>query len=279
ENMKDAMIVIDSKQRLIDFNPAAAALFPQLKTESIGFTASQLFAGETLLIEQFTRNIGENEIDFSMENGNYGSRRHFRSALSPLNASGGKELGKVLLISDITAQINLLRKMERLATTDELTGLNNRRAFFQHATMELERARRYGRPISFILMDLDHFKRVNDSYGHAEGDKVLIEISRRICSSIRDTDIAGRYGGEEFAVCLPETSQHTAEQLAERLRTILAEKPIKGTKNDLSITASFGIIGRDSIDEETLEELFAKADKALYLAKAKGRNQCIPFTY
>ncbi|MFP4492029.1 MAG: diguanylate cyclase, partial [Spirochaetaceae bacterium] len=277
ENMKDAMIVLDNSYRLLDYNPAAKTLFPQLKTESIGLSAEQLFEREKTLVEQITKDIGENEIDFSMDNNTQG-RRHFRSALSNLTSRGGRELGKVLIISDITAQINLLRRMEWLATTDELTRLNNRRAFFQRATMEMERARRYGRPISFILMDLDHFKRVNDSYGHAAGDEVLKETARRIRSSIRDTDIAGRYGGEEFAVCLPETPQHTAEQFAERLRVILSEKPFKGTHQDLSITASFGIIGRDSIDEETIEDLFAKADKALYLAKAKGRNLCIPFT-
>ncbi len=279
ENLKDAVLVFDSSHRLIDYNPAAVALFPTLRPESIGIASSELFTDEDTLSRQISSDLGENEIDLTIQQESSGEQKHYRSSLSILTCVKGDRIGKIITISDITAQVNLLRKMEWLATTDELTELNNRRSFFQRATMEMERARRYDRPISFILLDLDHFKRINDSYGHAAGDLVLTETARRIRRSIRDTDIAGRYGGEEFAVCLPETRQHTAENLAERLRAIIADSPIEYGDKELSITASFGIIGRDKIDEETVENLFAKADKALYMAKEKGRNLCVPFSY
>ncbi len=279
ENMKDAVLVFDISSRLIDYNPAAQRLLDEIENNSIGLVAKELFIKEPKLIEQVVSEVGENEVDLSIKRDESGKQRHYRSSLSILTCPKGERLGKTLTISDITTQIELLRRMEWLATTDELTALNNRRSFFQHATMEMERARRYGRPISFILMDLDHFKRINDSYGHAAGDSVLRETAQRIRDSIRDTDIAGRYGGEEFAVCLPESNQETAEKLAERLRSIIAAKKMKHEQKEFSITASFGIIGRDEIDEETVEELFAKADRALYMAKEKGRNLCVPFSY
>jgi diguanylate cyclase (GGDEF)-like protein/PAS domain S-box-containing protein len=279
EHLKDAVLVFDTSLRLIDFNLSAIRLFPTIKNDMIGLPASEVFSRNDSLLTQITSDIEENEIDLDLKDEKSGNQRHYRSSLSSICCRNGQKLGKVLIISDITTQINLLRRMEWLATTDELTELNNRRSLFQQATMEMERARRYGRPISFILMDLDHFKRINDSYGHAAGDEALRETARRIRTSIRDTDIAGRYGGEEFAICLPESPQDTAVKFAERLRSLIADSKFSYGKKQFSLTASFGIIGRDKIDEETLEELFAKADKALYLAKEKGRNLCIPFSY
>ncbi len=279
ENMKDGVLVFDPLLRLIDYNPAAGRLFPVIHKKSIGISAEKLFGREHPLTTQINGDIRENQIQLDITDSGSGELHHYRSSLSSIRDKRGAEIGKTLSISDISAQIELLKKMEWLATTDELTEINNRRAFFQQATMEMERARRYERPISFILLDLDHFKRVNDSYGHVAGDEVLRETARRIRYSIRDTDIAGRYGGEEFAVCMPETRQETAMDLAERLRKTISDTAIRHEGKDISITASFGIIGMDKIDDESLESLFSKADKALYLAKEKGRNLCIPFTY
>ncbi len=279
ENMKDGVLVFDPLLRLIDYNPAAGRLFPNIQKRSIGIPAEKLFGHQHPLTTQTNGDINESQIQLDITDAGSGVQNHYRSSLSSIHDNRGTEIGKVLSISDISRQIELLRKMEWLATTDELTEINNRRAFFQQATMEMERARRYERPISFILLDLDHFKRVNDSYGHVAGDEILRETARRIRHSIRDTDIAGRYGGEEFAVCMPETRQETAMDLAERLRRTISETVVHHEGKNISITASFGIIGMEKIDDESLESLFSKADKALYLAKEKGRNLCIPFTY
>lgn len=162
--------------------------------------------------------------------------------------------------------------LEKEAITDPLTGLYNRRYFLQQGQKELLRARRYCYPLSLLMLDLDHFKKVNDIYGHAIGDQVLIRTARRILDSIRDVDIAARYGGEEFVVLLPETNIKSATTVAERIREKIASTPYKVKQNlELNLTVS---IGTATLPKETtdLRELIDLADQGLYEAKKRGRN-------
>lgn len=163
-------------------------------------------------------------------------------------------------------------RAEALARSDELTGLNNRRAFFDDGEQVLNQAKRYSHPFSLIMLDVDHFKQVNDSYGHAAGDDVLETLADILRKQAREVDILGRLGGEEFALILPETALPDALAMAERLRTEIASTPVKNTKSDIHITASFGIATLTP-QHTSLENLINEADDALYGAKKNGRNR------
>ena len=171
--------------------------------------------------------------------------------------------------------IRLENKISQLASTDALTGILNRRAFMEKMGVEMGRAERKSRPLSIVMVDIDYFKNVNDTYGHQLGDVVLQKFSKHLTSQLRIYDFVGRYGGEEFIICLPETSESQANQLAERLRISLAGLTIDlpGSVQTLKITASFGVAATDTIAKACLDMLLNKADQALYRAKAQGRNR------
>lgn len=166
----------------------------------------------------------------------------------------------------------LFEEIQQLANTDYLTGLNNRRLFFSQAEIEFERSRRYDRPLSAMLLDIDHFKTVNDTYGHAVGDQVLVEVAECCKNSLRIMDIQGRYGGEEFVFVLPETTEAGARQVAERLRQEIADLIIMVEGQRLNVTVSIGLASFDA-SCPSLEELLIRSDKALYAAKGNGRNR------
>ena len=166
------------------------------------------------------------------------------------------------------AQAQLLE----LATTDSLTGLHNRRYFMESASQELERARRYQTPLSLLLLDADHFKSVNDRYGHPVGDQALQAlaiIGRRV---LREVDLFARIGGEEFAILLPQTDHAAARNVAERLRQAIIDQPIATEDGPLRLTVSLGLASLGSAPAD-LDELLRRADVALYQAKQNGRNR------
>lgn len=157
--------------------------------------------------------------------------------------------------------------LEELANTDELTGLANRRKLAETARHDMRMAKRYGQPLSLIVFDLDHFKDVNDTHGHAVGDMVLAAVAGRCRVAMRDVDTLGRWGGEEFAVLMPQTGLEDACATAERLRRLLhGFTPLEG----VSVTASFGVA---ELGGEDFESLAARADEALYRAKREGRDR------
>ncbi len=168
----------------------------------------------------------------------------------------------------------LYEETHYLAVTDVLTGLNNRRYFFELARSELGRARRYQRSLSLLMMDLDHFKQVNDRFGHTVGDRVLRAVAQRCKEIVREQDIIGRYGGEEFAVMLPEADSRAAFQTANRIRERIAEAPFTTSNGDqIGLTVSIGVA---TLDEDTrdLTTFVNAADTALYKAKESGKD-CI----
>jgi diguanylate cyclase (GGDEF)-like protein len=161
-----------------------------------------------------------------------------------------------------------------LATTDALTGLANRRSFMERAALDLENAARHQRPLSLLALDIDHFKRINDTYGHAAGDQVLAALAHSLTEQLRGIDAIGRLGGEEFAVLLPETSVEGATQIAERLRKAIGRLRIRSGDTVIAITASLGVAVAPE-GATTMAETLAAADAALYRAKATGRNRVI----
>jgi two-component system cell cycle response regulator len=166
-------------------------------------------------------------------------------------------------------------RLEQLAQTDPLTQLLNRRALTERITAEMERALRYDSTMALLMIDLDHFKRVNDTYGHLVGDDVLRDVAQLLSDTIRSADIVARYGGEEFLVLLPETDDAGAESFADRLRCAIETHPFASDSlaEPLRLTASIGVAVYPATRIESVEDLFARADAALYRAKADGRNR------
>lgn len=177
----------------------------------------------------------------------------------------------------------LFQEIQRLAITDTLTGLYNRRYFFERACQEFVRSCRYRHPIAIILLDLDHFKSVNDTYGHPVGDLVLQTMSRLITQTVRKSDLVARFGGEEVILLLPETDLQRGELLAERLRQKIATTYIPVNEHSITLTASFGVCGGNPADchmepQRAIEMLIELADQALYQAKQAGRNRVCSIT-
>ena len=161
-------------------------------------------------------------------------------------------------------------KVQTQAITDALTGIYNRRGLFEIGEFEFLRARRINRPLCALMLDIDHFKRVNDHYGHATGDQALRKIAERCVTSARTVDLIGRYGGEEFVILLPETHLESARGVAERLRQLVADEAISTDAGPLRVTVSIGVA--EASDHDTLGTLIERADAALYEAKRAGRN-------
>jgi diguanylate cyclase (GGDEF)-like protein len=205
----------------------------------------------------------------------------------PLKTPGGFNIGALCAIDskpgNVTPdQVNVLQDLARLvvdelelrklAAIDSLTGAMTGRSFALEASKEVARARRFGRNIGCIMFDLDHFKRVNDSYGHAAGDQVLRAVSTICANELRGVDVFGRVGGEEFAIVLPETTMEGATATAERLRQKFSESPVVFAGHEIPVTASFGVTAYSTLDSDFAATV-RRADGALYAAKAAGRNQ------
>ncbi len=165
------------------------------------------------------------------------------------------------------------KRLERLSITDGLTNLYNHRYFQDELGRAFDESARYGRPLSLAIVDLDFFKKVNDTYGHAVGDEVLKGISRLFQQSIRSTDLAARYGGEEFAMMMPETNLDDAMTFAEKLRSLVESTAIKTQEGPIRLTVSVGVSTVPHPDIHAAKELIVAADSALYRAKHNGRNQ------
>ena len=176
------------------------------------------------------------------------------------------------IVLDISDRKALEQELEEMATRDSLTGLMNRRELNRVLEEELERARRYERPLALLWIDFDHFKEINDSWGHAAGDAVLCSVSKVLQESVRSVDAVGRFGGEEFVIVLPEMGQEEARDTAERLRLRVRNKPVLlDSGHSVPVTISIGIAVYP-VHGHTLDNLCASADKAMYQAKKQGRD-------
>lgn len=182
--------------------------------------------------------------------------------------------GKTFLVGifrDITERKQLEDELKRQAHIDVLTGLNNRRHFFELAEQELARAKRHGTPLTALMLDLDRFKLVNDTHGHQVGDMVLKKLSEVCVTTLREIDILGRIGGEEFAILLPQTTSEQALEVAERLRLAVAAAAVPLAQGDsVHFTISLGVASLAATDA-TVEDLLKRADTAMYTAKNTGR--------
>lgn len=189
----------------------------------------------------------------------------------------GELLARVKVQMKIKALQDELKRsnemLKELSNTDYLTKLYNRRFLREVLEREFQRAKRKKEPLSLIIADIDHFKRINDTFGHHEGDQVIAQVGRYIGAMVRRYDTAVRYGGEEFVTVLPDTTQPQAMQFAERLRLGVQHLAFAGSIKDLTVTLSFGVATFPLGAIDCVDSLFRQADEALYRAKEKGRNR------
>ncbi|GAB5477320.1 MAG: sensor domain-containing diguanylate cyclase [Marinobacter nauticus] len=201
--------------------------------------------------------------------------------ISPITAPNGEVEKVCLLIYDVTEFASSKRALERaneqlakLSMTDRLTGLLNRGTWENLVDAEYERFRRYGQATSLVMFDIDHFKPVNDTYGHLAGDEVIRHTAEVTRNNIRQSDSAGRYGGEEFGIILPETDAENARVICERIREAIENSTVSTTAGDIRYTVSMGIAQLTETPENYMQWM-QKADEALYKAKESGRNKVV----
>ncbi|HXQ53889.1 MAG TPA: diguanylate cyclase [Stellaceae bacterium] len=208
-----------------------------------------------------------------LNRGKDGERHWLEASIVPLPAGEGHVTHFAAIERDVTAEMEHEQALEVLASTDPLTKLANRRRFVEVMEREFGRARRTGKPLSLVALDLDHFKRVNDTWGHDVGDRVLVAFANMVHDAVRAYDCVARIGGEEFSVMLPDTDRADALQIAQRICKLVAAEPLILVGDcAIAITCSGGLTSLADRDE-TAASLMLRADRALYFAKSNGRNR------
>jgi len=282
ENTNDVIMVLDATPlseggpRIVYVNPAFEKLMGYTADEVVGQNPKLLQGPGTDDKTRYKiRKAMREETSIRTQILNYdkaGNELWLDINMVPLFDENGILTYYAAIERDLTEHKKLQSHLESMATIDSLTGLANRQAFMQRAKNEFNRARRYARPLTVVMIDIDHFKSINDQHGHAAGDEVLRQAADICQSSLRGSDFMGRVGGEEFVLLLPDTPHTNAYHVAERMRLHLYETPIlleNGTS--LNITASFGVAPLNDADND-FNAVLERADEAMYLAKHGGRN-------
>ncbi|MDC7224959.1 MAG: diguanylate cyclase [Spirochaetales bacterium] len=264
--LEDGIIVLDLKNRLIDCNNGAAAYFFNNQKPHRGKALQELNGKLFDLINQGT---DLSEVIYKREED---SVFIFKISQSEIVHRTYGRMGSLFIFKDITEIQSYVKRLQHLASYDTLTGISNRRQFMEIAGLEVTRAKRSQGYFSLIILDIDHFKRVNDTYGHSAGDYALKAISRLIRENMRADSIYARYGGEEFVILLPQTTADQAEITIERLREVIETTPVQFEDKTIQITASFGIAPYRAGRTLNLETCLKQADMAMYQAKKQGRN-------
>jgi diguanylate cyclase (GGDEF)-like protein len=269
ENNFAGMVVLGPGKRVIDYNKAAEKFFEGINISLNNYPIDYILNREPKLLEIFESEVSR---DFSLVID--GEERFFEIDAVPLGDSHDGNTRILKSIRDVTEERKIQEKLKILATTDPLSGLYNRAEFMNLAQREFTWAKRNNKELSLLLMDLDNFKIINDTFGHAAGDEMIREMGSIIITSFRKTDIAGRIGGEEFAVVLKNASLEEAKKKAEQFRETVAKRKVIYGKHEISFTVSIGVAtirgNTDNIND--IEDTLKMADDALYKAKAKGRN-------
>jgi diguanylate cyclase (GGDEF)-like protein len=272
--IRDAFVLVNPDMKYTGSNKAARLLFPELESLRRGAAIAQVsnWPSELLNLSVYSEDLG---VRFMLTDKD-GEDRCFSAQIDAVFETRKHRLiGRIILIQDITGSINLMKKLEQAAYTDTLTGIYNRRHFMELATMQFERSKRENTRCHVMMLDLDFFKSVNDTYGHLAGDAVLRKVSLCIKEIVRSYDLVARYGGEEFVVMISDSDEETALRLAERIRAHVEENPCCYEGQSLSITFSIGVASDEEAD--SFETLLRHADDAMYDAKRNGRNRVVSY--
>lgn len=271
DDAADQVLITDASGVIVYVNNAFEILTGYKADEVIGKTPAVLQSGahDAQFYQQLWDTVQSGSV-FSqtfIDRKKDGHLYQTEQSITPVFDEDGSISHFVSTGKDVTARRKLEEQLRTMSITDDLTGLSNRRHFEQQLQHELDRAQRYDHPLSLILFDIDHFKDINDQFGHEGGDKVLKLLASRINTRLRAPDLFARWGGEEFAIIAVDTPLGGGAEFAELLREMISE--IEFFPN-YQVTASFGVVYADEI--ETRQELFNRADHALYEAKQSGRN-------
>lgn len=270
DNLDIGITVLDHKDRIIYLNPSARQLF-HISPDIIGKPIDTLpsdFLQKIVLLKR------ENRTEMDVEV-NEAPGRYFDLRLSPVCNRHGLQIGQVVTSHDITERVQLFNQVQALSIQDSLTGIFNRRHFIELCRHEIAHCLRTLEAFTVVMIDLDHFKNINDAYGHAVGDQVLIAFTRLTQSILRQYDIFGRLGGEEFALMLIGVTEAESYQIIERLRSTIEKNPALNQEDTIPFTASFGAVSSQRLSSNNLEieKMLRLADQALYQAKQSGRNR------
>lgn len=280
ESMSDAVMVLDRSNRLVDFNPAAAMVLPELTASALGQPIEPLLGLHTdLSVLDFNLEAEGNiprvydEIRWTVGEQSF----YYQIRSSFIRKKGGPETSKLIVMIDVTERVRLQEQLRVLAYHDGLTGIFNRLHFIHVSETLLQQSAERDEPLALLLFDIDHFKQINDNYGHDVGDLALlhvVEVCRRL---LRPEDVFARYGGEEFVVAMPGLSREEAAAAAQRLRREIAARSMAAAASEapLAVTASFGVAMAGDACKEAgggINQLLKAADNALYEAKNSGRN-------
>ncbi|RME60503.1 sensor domain-containing diguanylate cyclase [Candidatus Parcubacteria bacterium] len=275
----NAIMITDTKGLILYVNPAFAQITGYTAEDAIGNTPNLLKSGQHS--EAFYQDLWQTIMSGKVWRGEMTNRKKNGEiyweymTITPLQNDAGEITHFIAIKEDITLRKRAELELERWATTDPLTGISNRRHFFRHGRVVFASAQAQpGDALVALMIDIDHFKSVNDRHGHAAGDIVLRAVASRLKHLLRPGDLFGRYGGEEFAVLLPRTDQSAGRMIAERLRAAIEESPVLFPGGALSLTVSIGAAHADS-GTASLEDLLDRADQALYQAKRIGRNRVV----
>ena len=283
--LPDPILVVDGEGRYIDMIGGADRLLYHDGSVLIGkrmhdvmptAMADRLLALIRRTIESGSLQIEEYELsaeDLSVEDTDgQTARQWFQGRLAPVTLPGHDEPCVVWLAINITERVETRQELERRAYIDPLTGTLNRRAFVDELGKAEERFKRYGHNVSVGMFDIDFFKRVNDTYGHAVGDEVLIAVTQKMGETIRNLDSLGRWGGEEFCIVFPDIDEEKAVEAAERIREAIEAVSLNADGETFAVTISAGVSAMRK-DDETPFDAVNRADEALYAAKEGGRNR------
>jgi diguanylate cyclase (GGDEF)-like protein len=266
-NMQDGVLVTDIEGLIIYSNPAIRGVLQKTENKLEGIPVSAIL---TDWIPEAGLAWQERKEEAQLVSGDEESQ-YFRLTLSKLTGSQKEDIGYLLTIYNTTDQVNLENRLNELAIRDPLTGCYNRRYFYEMASAYFNQMLRNSRPLAILMLDLDHFKLVNDTYGHQKGDDVLQKVAGACKKLIRTPDIFSRHGGEEFVLAMPETTLQNAVMVAERLR-----KAIEALKNEtegIQVTVSIGVVESTGEPGLSLDALLERADRAMYMSKNLGRNR------
>jgi diguanylate cyclase (GGDEF)-like protein len=269
ENNFAGMVILGPGQRIVDYNKAAENFFNKLGVSLGNYPIEHILQREPELLDIFRSKVSR---DYSLEID--GEERFFEINTVPLGDSYYGNTRMLKSIRDVTEEKRIQDKLKIMATTDSLSGLCNRTEFMNLAQKEFVWANRQKEGLAFLMMDLDHFKSINDTFGHAAGDEVIREIGKTMKTYFRKSDIVGRIGGEEFAVVLKNASLKEAMEVAENFRETVANKKVAYGDQEITFTISIGVaaISEDTAEISNINDIFKRADDALYKAKAMGRN-------
>lgn len=289
DELADGLVVVDVESRLRDFNAAARQVFPALSDDAIGRPVDEVLAIHPAMLEGLRREAepafaGERppgdglvraHVSVAVPGDEGGSQRDFTLHLTPVRRRGGDVVGHALLLHDVSKSVELLGRLERLASRDELTGLLSRTVWHDAAERELMRARRYRYGLGVALLDLDQLRLVNDAGGQAVGDELLRAVSFACQKVVRPFDILGRVGGDEIAVLLPHLSAAEAGEAGRRLRDAIGALQVAGGEDALGVTACVGVAAVERLTDGMLSGLLHQVERALGTAKRQGPGRVV----